>query len=448
MRLSQKDSLFHVQRIQFMNIEELYRIFIRSTGICTDSRNIIPGAIFFAIRGEKFDGNKFARDALQKGCAYSVVDDKSLCDNPRLILVENVLEYLQQLANHHRKQLKIPLIALTGSNGKTTTKELCQAILARKFKVASTLGNLNNHIGVPLTILSIKDEEISIVEMGANHVGEIDTLCSIAKPGFGLITNIGLAHLEGFGSPEGVRRGKAELYDFLKNSNGKAFYNASDPVLSDMIRQHQIDPIPYGEHPESICRGQIHENKRFLSVELSFGTKKIKINTRLIGSYNLENIIAASAVGKYFGVNNEDIKSAVENYSPSNNRSQYLITHKNKIIMDAYNANPTSMKSSILNFLGIKDTRQKLLILGDMLELGPYGNKEHDNIISLLKEKNCTNVYLVGPSFLKSAGNSEFRCFEKVEDLIIHLQINEIRDRLIFLKGSRAISLEKLIDSL
>lgn len=449
MRLSFLDSLFHVQNIPDMDIQELHRVFLSTNGICIDSRNTISGSIFFAIRGENFDGNKFATEAIQKGCALAVVDDQSLPVNKRFLKVKDTLGCLQQLANYHRRQLHIPILALTGSNGKTTTKELCHTVLNRKFRVLATKGNLNNHIGVPLTLLSIKDEEIAIIEMGANHPGEISTLCSIAEPNFGIITNIGLAHLEGFGSPEGVKNGKAELYDFIRRNNGKAFYHASDPVLTGLIHKKKINSIPYGDHPGSLCRGKIINNEFFLSAELFFSeNEKVKINSQLIGNYNLENIIASAAVGRYFGVPVKDIIKAIENYSPSNNRSQYLTTKKNKLILDAYNANPSSMRSALLNFLAIKDPLDKAMILGDMLELGEYADEEHDRIISLLKENSFRKVFLVGPIFRKAAGKSGFNCFEKPEELIDFFRKNEIKDHFIFIKGSRGIKLEKIIDYL
>lgn len=432
-----------------MNIERLYQIYSESNGISTDTRKIIPGSIFFALKGDNFDGNKFADEALIKGCTYAVSDDESLKGKDKLVLVKNVLETLQQLANYHRRKLKIPFIAITGSNGKTTTKELCFAVLFRKFRVFATRGNLNNHIGVPLSVLSIRNEEIAIIEMGANHEGEIRNLCSIAEPDFGIITNIGLAHLEGFGSPEGVKRGKEELYDFLKKNNGKAFYNSDNTLLARLIKEKEIDSIPYGKDPGAICAGKIIERSRFLIVELSIEEKiKAIVQTKLVGSYNLENIVASFAIGRYFGVDIEDIKEAIENYTPSNSRSQYLPTGNNRLIVDAYNANPSSMTSSVLNFLSMDDKDEKLIILGDMLELGRFSSEQHEKIVTLLKENAVKNVILVGPEFLKASKNSEYPGFEKVEELVDHCISNPVKNHLIFLKGSRGIKLEKLLEVL
>ena len=432
-----------------MDIGHLYHIYSKSNGVSTDTRNLIPGSVFFALKGDKFDGNKFTGEALMKGCVRAVTDDESLKAKDNHYFVNNVLESLQQLANYHRHKLKIPFIAITGSNGKTTTKELSYAVLTKKFRVYATRGNLNNHIGVPVSVLSVRNEEIAIIEMGANHEGEIRNLCAIAEPDFGIITNIGHAHLEGFGSPEGVKRGKEELYDFLKINKGKAFYNSDSPLLSKMIREKGIDSIPFGNSLEAICNGRIIDKSRFISVEVAItGKNKAFINTKLVGSYNLENIVASAAIGTWFGVTIDEIKETIENYIPSNSRSQYLPTQNNKLILDAYNANPDSMMSSIMNFLSLDEKNEKLIILGDMLELGRFSMEEHEKIVKLLKENSVKNVILVGPEFLKASLNTEFCGFEKVEDLIIHFSSNQPKNLLIFLKGSRGIKLEKLLDVL
>ncbi len=285
--------------------------------------------------------------------------------------------------------------------------------------------------------------------MGANHPGEITALCSIAEPGFGLITNIGLAHLEGFGSFEGVRKAKAELFDFLKDNLGLAFYNAGDKLLADLVEEKRISSIPFGDVFESICSGKITDSDRFLSVELDFyEAGKIPIYTKLIGSYNLENIVAACAVGKYFGVEPNDIKNAIEQYSPPNNRSQYISTKRNKVILDAYNANPSSMKASIMNFLAMKEPLEKFMILGDMLELGKFSQNEHEELLFMLEAKNIKNVYLVGPEFYIVSKRFHFTCFKSVEDLMEHFQKHPVNEHLIFLKGSRKIALEKLLEVL
>jgi UDP-N-acetylmuramoyl-tripeptide--D-alanyl-D-alanine ligase len=431
-----------------MNIAELYNLFLKSTGICTDSRKPVPGSIFFAIRGENFDGNRFAADALRKGCIHAVVDDPSIPENNHFTRAGHVVDTLQQLAAFHRDQLKIPFIAITGSNGKTTTKELCKLILEQKFTVLATQGNLNNHIGVPLTILSVKNEKIAVIEIGANHEGEIKSLCPVARPDYGLITNIGLAHLEGFKSPEGIVRGKGELYDYLKEKNGHAFYNASSAILAEMIRRKQVRSIPYGEHPDSVCKGSIKENERFLTVDLQFGKQRITAHSRLVGDYNLENLIAAAAVGNYFGVRARDIRQAVESYIPANARSQYITTGKNKLILDAYNANPSSMRSSILNFSRISEKMEKVLILGDMLELGEYEEEEHLRILQLVGSMGFKEVFLVGPMFMRLNTSEHFKSFENVENLMEYLVSHLTENRFILIKGSRGIKLEKVFECL
>lgn len=432
-----------------MNIETLYHIFSESNGICTDSRRIIPGSLFFALKGESFNGNRFAGEALLKGCKYVIVDDKTYEGKDRHILVKNTLETLQELANYHRKKLKIPIVAITGSNGKTTTKELCFNVLSKKFNVLATKGNLNNHIGVPITLLSIKNEEFGIIELGANHQGEIKNLCSIAEPDFGIITNIGLAHLEGFGSPEGVIRAKVELYDFIKKNKGKVFYNSDNHILVRQIKEKKVSAIPFGSDPRSICKGFIVDKSRFLHIELELSDNtKTTIRSKMVGSYNLENIVAAAAIGIYFGVPVPDICNAIENYSPSNNRSQYSQTKKNKIVLDAYNANPDSMTSSLLNFISMDEKAEKLYILGDMLELGRFSIQEHKKIIKILKENNINNVFLVGSEFSEVSENTPYYRFRNVDELVSYLVSNEVKDKMIFIKGSRGIKLEKLLDVL
>ena len=432
-------------KLFLMNIENLYSIFLKSSGINTDTRNISHNSLFFALKGENFDGNSFAAEALQKGSIYAVVDDKTYKDKERFIYVDNVLRKLQELARFHRRKLNVPVIAITGSNGKTTTKELCNGILCKKFRTIATKGNLNNHIGVPLTILSSKDPQIIIVEMGANHEGEIKTLCSIAEPDYGLITNIGIAHLEGFGSAEGIKRAKAELYDFIKTKKGRVFLNTNNPTLAELVNDKKIDSIEYGDSPDSICYGEIIEKSSFLNIRLIFAEKSINIQTQLIGAYNLENIVAAAAIGRNFDVSIEDINSAVENYVPSNSRSQYIMTENNKLILDAYNANPSSMNHSILNFLSMKDEDEKIVILGDMLELGNFSDEEHLKIVNLLKDRNIKKVYLVGQEFSKASINSDFMCFDKVDSLLKYFESNPVKNKIIFLKGSRGLQLENLI---
>ena len=433
-----------------MTIEDLCHLFKECPGISTDSRKPAPGSIFFALKGENFDGNKFALDAVQKGCSFAVVDDPSLKNHPELIYFQDVLVTLQNLANYHRSQLKIPVIGITGSNGKTTTKELTAAILSRKYKVCATQGNLNNHIGVPLTLLTASDHDMVIIEMGANHTGEIAALCKIANPGFGIITNIGKAHLGGFGSPEEVIKAKTELYNHLAQVRGKVFVDSDNALLRRLVSEKNIDPVFYGNAPGSVCSGEISGNTEFLAVKVHISgfNNDLFIQTSLVGNYNLNNLLAAVCIGKYFGVGPEDITSALTEYVPSNNRSQLMVTQNNKIVNDAYNANPGSMESSISNFLQMSEDLPKMIILGDMLELGKFSRSEHQAIIEFLKSRNFSNVILVGPEFCAISELYSLACFHDVEELIEHFRSNTVKEHSILLKGSRGIKLEKLLDVL
>ncbi len=432
-----------------MSLEHLYQLFLQSDGICTDSRLASPGMIFFALRGDNFNGNTYASAALEGGCKVAVVDDPEIeAEEEKLFRVDDVLTTMQNLASHHRKQLGIPVIAITGTNGKTTTKELTQAVLSTKYRVLATKGNLNNHIGVPLTLLRLKDEEMAIIEMGANHKGEIDTLCRIADPNVGLITNVGFAHLEGFGSPEGVVEAKTELYRYLEKKNGTIFINGTADALNSVASSMNLDKVYYMDGDKPLCEGNAEVGPVFLKLIIRFmagGT--YRVSTRLTGAYNLENILAAACIGKYFSVPEQDIISAVEAYTPSNNRSQVLETKTNHIILDAYNANPTSMTGAIKNFLGLASD-SKLMILGDMLELGPYAAGEHQKILRLIAGKSQIRVMLVGPEFMKAAKDLPFPAFYVVEDIIEHLRRNPVSNQLILLKGSRGIRLEKTLEVL
>jgi len=438
-----------------MTIEELYQIFKDTRSVSTDSRKLIPGSVFFALKGEHFDGNRFAIEALEKGCAYSVVDNPHLSEiehpsSKRLIIVPDVLTSLQNLAAYHRSQLKIPFLAITGSNGKTTTKELVAAVLSRKYKVCSTQGNLNNHIGVPLTLLNVVDHDIAIIEMGANHVGEIAALCKIANPDFGIITNIGKAHLEGFGSPEGVIKAKSELFDHLSSNKGKVFADAENFLLRELIKIRNLDAVYFGNHVESSCSGEVVNSNRLLSVKISIPgvAEVININTSLVGSYNLKNILAAVCIGNFFGVSLKEISSALTEYTPSNSRSQLLITSNNRIVFDAYNANPSSMESSVSNFLSMDDELPKMIILGDMLELGKYSRSEHSSLVKFIQDQHFTNTILVGTEFCSILQSSSIPCFKNVDELIEHFRDNPVKEHSILLKGSRGIKLEKLLEVL
>jgi UDP-N-acetylmuramoyl-tripeptide--D-alanyl-D-alanine ligase len=426
-----------------MNIKELHAIFMDYPAVCTDSRNIIPDSIFFALRGENFDGNQFVKQSLDSGCAFAVSDDLANEGISGCIIVENVLKTLQHLAEYHRTEFDIPVLAITGTNGKTTTKELVNAVLSKKYKTVCTKGNLNNHIGAPLTLLNIdKDTEIAIIEMGANHPGEIATLCEIVHPGFGLITNIGKAHLEGFGSEDGVKRTKGELYDYIEKNRGIIFYNSDDATLATMAEKTQRTTlVKYGK---TIMGAEI-DNENFF---LGFSTVEpdLKIKTHLAGTYNLNNALAAIAAGKYFETPEADIVSALTEYVPTANRSQLVKSSTNMIIMDAYNANPSSMKAAIDNFARL-EAENKLLILGDMLELGDDSFAEHQRIREIIKNYGLWKkgkVILIGQIF-SQLGEDIALCFPTKSEAAKYLETQNIKSHLILLKGSRGIGLETLL---
>lgn len=421
--------------------EELYKHFLQSGKICTDSRNVEEGSIFFALKGENFDGNKFALDAMRKGAAIAVVDDPAMKEQPGLFGVDNVLSSLQALARHHRDTLKIPIIGLTGSNGKTTTKELLRDVLKKKYNVHATPGNLNNHIGLPVSLLGItKKTEIAVIEMGANHIGEIAELCAIARPNHGLITNIGKAHLEGFGSYDGVIRAKSELYDFIRANGGDVFVNADDELLMELSKH--LTRFTYGKTAGAGTRGSIQSSVPLLDIH--FNGNNIK--TRLYGDYNFWNIMASICIGSYFGVNATAMKEAISSYKPTNNRSQVIIRGNNTIFLDAYNANPSSMQAAIEQFMK-QDAREKVLILGDMLELGDFSDEEHRKVLSALKAYDAQTI-LVGQEFRKAAKGKCDTCFRNTEEASSWLVKNPIHNAHILMKGSRGIALEKLLDHL
>ncbi len=405
---------------------DLYKIFTKYPVISTDSRRVVPGSIFFALRGASFDGNRYAADALAQGAVYAVVDDPAVAVSDKYRVVDDVLATLQHLAMYHRRALGIPILAITGSNGKTTTKELVARVLAKRYCVSVTQGNLNNHIGVPLTLLSMKpDTEFGIVEMGASSCGEIELLCNIAQPDFGLITNIGRAHLEGFGGPEGVKRGKGELYDYLAAHHGVAFYLTESPELSDMVRERPaLQTVPYTTE----------------------GTAQMK--SRLVGDYNRYNMAAAVAVGRYFDVDMHDIEQAVAGYEPDNHRSQRMETARNTLILDCYNANPSSMRAAIENFAQEITPRTKAVILGDMLELGRYASDEHLAVLQLLAECRIREIYLVGANFVSAAEATGLHAFPDREALVAYLNEHPLHDRMILIKGSHGIGLDKIVDFL
>lgn len=432
---------------------KLYEIYKSHSIISTDSRTCPVGSLFFALKGENFDANAFALGALEKGASYAVIDKPEYAVDERFILVNDSLKTLQDLARFHRRQLGTKIIGITGTNGKTTTKELIATVLSQKFNTHFTQGNFNNHIGVPLTLLQLKPEhEIAVVEMGANHPGEIKLLTEIAEPDFGLITNVGKAHLEGFGSFEGVKKTKAELYDFLRQHNGKIFLNEENENLQEMAQKsgfsekHSILGYALNSRIEGkLATGKIVSGSPFLEMECSTSEGSFGVKTQLIGRYNAENVLAAVSIGAFFGISNEKIKFALENYQPQNNRSQYIQTAKNRLIIDAYNANPTSMQAAILNFAEMED-ENKTLIIGDMLELGEQSDAEHQRIVDLIVEKGFTDVFLVGKCF--QAVKSNFINFADVDELTAYLQKNPFQNRFILVKGSHGIHLEKIIGEL
>jgi UDP-N-acetylmuramoyl-tripeptide--D-alanyl-D-alanine ligase len=427
------------------NIKKLYGLFLEHPKISTDSRNISNGSLFFALKGENFNGNKYAEDALSKGAVVAIIDEEQYQKDNRFFLVEDVLESLQELAKFHRQQLHFPIIAITGTNGKTTTKELIRQVLSEKFKTKATTGNLNNHIGVPLTLLSFSNDlEMGIVEMGANHPNEIAALCEIAIPDFGLITNIGKAHLEGFGSYEGVILAKSELYSYIKNNKGKIFINEDNELLKRI--GEGIPRISYGTSENSFARGNLIKSYPYINLEFSDNNNLINVKSNLVGTYNFENLMAAVCVGKYFNIESNKIKKALEAYQPKNQRSQFLKTELNEVIIDAYNANPTSMKAAIESFVQ-SPMNNKVLILGDMLELGKDSLVEHEEIVRLIG-KGFKSVLLVGEQFCLAAKNSDISCFQTTGELKKHLTTHPLKNTSILLKASRGIRIENVLDIL
>lgn len=427
-----------------MMIEELYKVYQQYPSVQTDTRKLRSGDIFFALKGPNFNGNSFAKKAIDDGAACVVIDEKEFEIRGKTILVPDVLEALQQLALHHRKQFNIPFIAITGSNGKTTTKELIHAVLSTSFKTYTTEGNFNNHIGVPLTILKIKsDAEMAVIEMGANHLKEIAGYCQIALPTYGLITNCGKAHLEGFGSEEGVRKGKGELYDFLRTNNGTAFVMWDYDYLREMSKGIS-GIIKYGTKDNDHVIGKILPNENFLKVQITQGLDDGIISTQLVGEYNLPNVLAAVTIGKFFEVPDNKIRSAIENYVPSNSRSQLIEWNSNKIILDAYNANPSSMKLAIENFAK-KNSENKIMMLGAMAELGKDSLQEHQEIIDLIKKYSWKEVALVGGDFLKLS--HPFLSFKNSSEAKEWFADQHFENSYILVKGSRSMQMEKVFEA-
>jgi len=427
-----------------MNISDLHQLYLKHPIICTDTRKIEQNCLFFALKGENFNANQFAKDAINSGASYAIIDDLTYQMNDQFILVDDVLKTLQELASYHRDTLKIPVIAIVGSNGKTTTKELITSVLSKNYNVLATPGNFNNHIGLPLTMLKINvTHEIAVIEMGANHVGENEFLCTIAKPNFGVVTNNGKDHLEGFGSLEGVALSNSELYYYLLKNNGIAFVNIHDEWLIRMARQLE-NKITYAANFEGRNLEATHSCfASNLQPNIEFVLNEINIESRLSGDYNFDNIMVAVAMGLYFGLSAEQIKKGIENYVPSNNRSEVLKKGSNTIFLDAYNANPSSMEVSIKNFAAMPFSN-KIVILGDMFELGKYAEEEHQNLVNLCSSLGLTNVYLCGDQF-KNTKNS-YLTFSSTALCKQYLNENKIFNANVFMKGSRGMKLETLLD--
>ena len=433
----------------FTSDQEIFNLYLQHRQICTDTRKIVPGSIFFALKGENFDANAFAADALAKGCALAVVDEADYAGE-NCLLVKDCLETLRQIAVMYRKSLDIPVIGITGTNGKTTTKELVRSVLSVKFKVFATQGNLNNHIGVPLSLLSIPaGTQIAIIEMGANHPGEIADLCQISLPDYGSITNVGKAHLEGFGSFENIVKTKTALYEAVRQNHGKVFVSEKSRIL--MNASQGMERFLYGESsgiflqitplasPDACLSCLLHAAQ---------GPQKSEIHSHLVGFYNIENVSAAACAGRYFGLSDAEIKQGLENYVPTNLRSQSIQAGGNTIIADTYNANPTSMEAAIGNFAALASKHKKIAILGDMLELGDASQAEHRHVVELLQEHRILKAFLVGGCFAKTDRPQDFICFDTVDELIAFLRQHPIQDSSVLVKGSHGIHLEKAVEFL
>ncbi|MDC3388075.1 UDP-N-acetylmuramoyl-tripeptide--D-alanyl-D-alanine ligase [Flavobacteriaceae bacterium] len=423
-----------------MNLIDLYKIFKNSTGISTDTRSIEKGNLYISLSGENFNGNKFAKKAIEKGASFAIIDDQKYAAN-KTIKVKNTLNTLQKLANHHRKELNTTIIALTGSNGKTTTKELINSVISTKFNTTATEGNLNNHIGVPLTLLSMtKDTEIGIVEMGANNFNEIKLLAEIAEPNYGYITNFGKAHLEGFKSLEGVIKAKSELYEYLRKNQKSAFINLDNKT--QLKQSKDINSITFSEKMKTDSNIIYEKGNKYATVE--YETKQIKSN--LIGNYNFTNIAAAICIGKHFKISKTDIKNAIENYNPTNNRSQVISKNTNNIILDAYNANPTSMKAALESFDSIQNTK-KTVFIGDMFELGETSNQEHQEIVNYIESLNIDSINIIGENFKKTQHKNTIKSFKNYEELSEQFKTKP-KNHTILIKGSRGMALERILDLL
>jgi len=424
-----------------MNIQNIHELFLLNNSVSIDTRNIKSNDIFFAINGPNFNGNKFALEAIKKGCSYVVSDELEVSKlSNKIVYVEDSVKALQELANYHRRTLNAKIIAITGSNGKTTSKEILLNVLKSKYNTIATKGNLNNHLGVPLTLLSMnKDTEIGIIEMGANHLKEIEALCKIAEPDYGYITNFGNAHLEGFKTIEGVIKGKSELYEYLKSNSKLIFYNSQNNTQSNVIGEY-TNSFSYGINANDDC--QLTKVKSSDNIQVSYKNKTI--SSKIYGDYNFDNICIAIAIGDFYNIDFEDIKKGVENYLPDNNRSQITTKESNTIILDAYNANPTSMDLAIKSFEKLKHTN-KVIIAGDMFELGEESNKYHQQIVNYLESTSNIEIFIVGVNFSKTNHSNKIKSLVTTYELITDLMKLKIKNSSILIKGSRGMELEKVI---
>jgi len=425
-----------------MGFNSIYKLFLKCRGVSTDSRKVESGNLYISLKGPNFNGNSFAKEALDKGATYAIVDEKKYAINHKYILVDNCLETLQELATHHRRNSEAKILALTGSNGKTTSKELIYSVLKSKLNTIATTGNLNNHIGVPLTLLSIQDEtQIAIVEMGANHLKEIELLCNIAEPDYGYITNFGKAHLEGFINLEGVIKGKCELYTYLMKTSGLIFVNNNDSKQIDITINYS-NKFTFGE-----TESNTNYSVKTINPQINISIDSLTIKSNLFGKYNIENIAASICIGKYFGLSNHEIKKGIESYIPNNNRSQILEKGSNKIILDAYNANPTSMQLALANFNEM-DEKNKIVFVGDMYELGENSHEMHQDIVETIEKMNFDQSYLLGDLFSKTKFSSKIKAFSTLEGLNNNIKLKEVSNATILIKGSRGMQLEKILDFL
>jgi UDP-N-acetylmuramoyl-tripeptide--D-alanyl-D-alanine ligase len=428
------------------NLEQLYQHYLKHPVICTDTRSITKGCLFFALKGENFDANTFAEKAIDQGATFSIIDNADYAQSDQFILVDDVLATLQQLAKHHRQQLDIPIIGLTGSNGKTTTKELIRAVLAERYQTFATKGNLNNHIGVPLSILGINSTiQIAVIEMGANHQKEIEFLCEIAQPTHGLISNVGMAHLDGFGGFEGVKKGKAELYAYLKAHHGTAFVNGSNEDLMEMSNKAALTNVVHynSAQPNAVC-GHLKHSDPLIEFDWSFKGQNHEAKANLTGTYNFENILAAISIGCFFNLSAHEINKGLANYFPTNNRSQLTKTENNTVICDFYNANPSSMAAAINNLNSLSATK-KIAILGDMFELGEESSVQHAHIIQLAAQSNINELIFIGHHFFNTKDGYNAHFFSTPSEAAAFIKAQHWKGTLILLKGSRGMALEQLL---